>query len=430
MDRDCTHGHGEPYWNLRAVNVTAGVAQGAAPLTICLDYRRELGGLTRGIRDLANAAGGRVISLDTGPPIEPAAAPPVPRAGLVRLPVSPWAIHSPLGRLPAGTERVLDAAIQQAPLAVIHSLYRAHLPAIVRLCRRHDVPYWIVSHGMLDPWVTARNRLAKSLWMTIHGRRCLAGAAKVLFSTEAERHKARPAYQGDNTMVLPWPVDLPDLSGREAARAKLRRSLGLSDAGHVLLWMGRYDSLKRPVEVVEAFAAAAPREWVLVMAGLPGDLPRERVAEAARRSAPEQIHVRAAAEGDEKTTLLLGADAFISLSWRENFGYALAEAMAFGLPVVIAPDHDLLDTDAAAEVGYSCGDHSAPAATAAIHHLGSASSAERGQAGGRARQWVAANVGRERFRERVVAALARSQKTGAGVFPQPTLVSSRNRLPA
>lgn len=384
------------------MNAGAGSVQGAAPLTICLDYRQELGGLTRGIRDLADAVGGRVISLDTGRAIEPADGPPAPHAGLVRIGVWSWGIRSPLGRLPARVERRLDAEIAKAPLVILHSLYRAHLPAVVRLCRRHRVPYWIVTHGMLDPWVMARRRLAKSLWMTAHGRPCLAGAAAVVFSTAAERDKAKPAYHGGNSVVIPWPVDLPDLSGRAEARAMLRTTLGVDESCRVLLWMGRYDTLKRPLEVVEAFAAGASQGWVLVMAGLPGDLSRERVAAAARRAAG-RIHVREAAQGDEKAALLLGADAFISLSWRENFGYAMAEGMAFGLPVLLAPDHDLLAGGAAARFGYVCSDHSATAAAAAVRRLCTASASETAGAGARAREWVASNLARKRFSDELAA---------------------------
>jgi glycosyltransferase involved in cell wall biosynthesis len=250
----------------------------------------------------------------------------------------------------------------------------------------------------------SRTWLAKRLWMTVHGRPCLAGATAVLFSTEAERDKARPVYHGGNSVVIPWPVDLPDRVGREAARVMLRRSVGLGDTGRVLLWMGRYDSLKRPLEVVEAFAAGASQDWVLVMAGLPGDLPRERVAAAARRT-PGRIYVWEAVQGDEKATLLLGADAFISLSWRENFGYAMAEAMAYGLPVVLAPDHDLVAAGVFGTIGYACADHSSAAAAAAVRRLCTAPASECAEAGTRAREWVAANLSRKRFGEEVAALL-------------------------
>ncbi len=391
--------------------------QASGPLTICLDYRPELGGLTRGICDLAVAVGGDVVSLDTAA-FEPSGQ-PAPSFGLVRHRVSPWAIHAPLGRLPIGVERLLDVAIAQAPLVILHSLYRAHLPAVVRLCRRHDIPYWVVTHGMLDPWVMSRRRFAKNVWMKVHGRQCLAGAAAVVFSTDAERDKARPVYRGRNSVVIPWPIDLPDLSGRAAARRSLRGELGLGEGGRVLLWMGRYDSLKRPVEVVEAFAAAAPHDWALVMAGFPGDVSEGRVAAAARLRAPVRIHVRGAAQGSDKETLLLGADAFISLSWRENFGYALAEAMAHGLPTVVAPDHDLLAAAGTAAPGWACVDHSRLAAAAAVRGLCTAPGLILEEAGARGRSWVADTLGRGAFQDRVSAVMHRQRSAFDAVSRQP-----------
>lgn len=381
------------------------------PLTVCLDLSPQLGGLTRGILDLAAAMGGSIISLDSRPHRDPA---PVPAGGLTRVPVRGIRLRSAMGRLPCKVERVLDDAIGRASVVIIHSLYRPHVPVVARMCQARQVPYWVVTHGMLDPWVTSRQRLAKWAWLRWFGRPALRDAQVVLFSTSAEQDKARPAYAGHNSAVVPWPVDIPDLNDRPIARAALRTSLGFPADGNVLLWLGRYDSLKRPEHIVDAFTAAAVPGWWLVMAGLPGDVPLDRVRTAAARSSA-RIVVQGPVTGDEKRRLLLGADAFVSLSWRENFGYAVAESLASGLPVAVAPDHDLLSVDAARSFGVPSGDHSLAAAVAAIRWLCGLPAEERAAAGGRARDWAAATLDRAAFVGHV-SALARvpTQELPAG----------------
>jgi glycosyltransferase involved in cell wall biosynthesis len=195
---------------------------------------------------------------------------------------------------------------------------------------------------MLDPWVISRHAAWKRAWLNVYGIRCLADASRVIFNTEAEREKASPWCRRSNTHVIPWPVDVPDVSDQEECRAEIRRRLALGSNDRILLWLGRYDSLKRPTHTIAAFAAAHTPGWHLVMAGYDGDLTRATVAQAARQAGASDIHVLGPVVGEEKRHMLLAADAFVSLSWRENFGYALAEAAAAGLCCAVAPDHDLV----------------------------------------------------------------------------------------
>jgi glycosyltransferase involved in cell wall biosynthesis len=380
------------------------------PLTVCLDLSPQLGGLARGIVDLAAAVEGPVISLDSRRHSDPE---PPPTDGLVRIPVPEIRLLSATGRLPRRVDRLLQEAIGLASVVVIHSLYRPHVPAIARICRARLVPYWVVTHGMLDPWVTSRQRLTKWAWLRWFGRPALHDARIVLFSTPAERDKARPAYAGLNSAVVPWPVDVPDLHDRPTARAALRTSLGLPADANVLLWMARYDSLKRPEHVIEAFTAAAVPGWSLVMAGFPGDVPLDRMRTAAAESSA-RIVVQGPATGEDKRMLLLGSDAFLSLSWRENFGYALADALATGLPIAVSPDHDLVSIDLRCDFCVSAADHSLTAAVAAIQRVCRLTPENRRSIEARSRAWVAAELDRTVFASRLTSLIQRTPDVRQG----------------
>jgi len=363
-------------------------------LSICLDDSPVLGGLSRGIRDMADALGGQILSLDSGrlPPSQDDA-----RWNIRRVDVGRGLLASRHLRLRRQVEDDIDGAIAQSSLVVCHSLYRAHLPFIRRSCLRHGVPYWVVAHGMLDPWVVSRRAGWKRAWLMLVGKRCLADAERVIFNTEAERAKASPWCRPGNALVIPWPVDLPDVSDRARCNADVRSRLAIPETARILLWLSRYDSLKRPLHTIAAFATARQSGWHLVMAGYDGDLTREEVERKARQQSEAAIRVLGAVEGEAKRQLLVASDAFVSLSWRENFGYSLADAAAHGLCGAYAPDHDLV-----ADMPVQCRqwvaqDHSLREAARGLKTMMSADGSARTNVGTAGRGWAGERLARERF---------------------------------
>lgn len=363
-------------------------------LSVCLDDSPVLGGLARGIRDIADALGGQILSLDSGrlPPSQDDA-----RWNIRRLDVGGGPLVSRHLRLRRQVAAAVDAAIGQSSLVVCHSLYRAHLPFIRRSCLRHGVPYWVVAHGMLDPWVVSRRGAWKRAWLILAGIRCLADADRVIFNTEAERAKALRWCRPGTPLVVPWPVDLPDISDRARCSAHVRRQLAIPETDRILLWLSRYDSLKRPLHTFATFAAVRQPGWHLVMAGYDGDLTREEVERKARLQSDAAIRVLGPVEGDAKRQLLLASDAFVSLSWRENFGYSLADAAAYGLCGAYSPDHDLV-----ADMPVPCRewvthDHSSDEAVRELKRLMSADESARAKVGTASRCWAGQVLARERF---------------------------------
>ncbi len=367
-----------------------------AVLSVCLDDSPVLGGLSRGIRDMADALGGQILSLDSGrlPPSQDDA-----RWNLSRLNVGRGPLVSRHLRLRGPVAAAIDAAIAQTSLVVCHSLYRAHVPFIRRSCLRHGIPYWVVAHGMLDPWVVSRHGGWKRAWLMLAGMRCLADADRVIFNTEAERAKASRWCRQGNALVIPWPVDLPDASDRARCRAEVRNQLAIPESDRIVLSLARYDSLKRPLHTVAAFAAASQPGWHLIMAGYEGDLTREAVEQAARQKGDASIRVLGPVEGEAKRKLLLASDAFVSLSWRENFGYSLADAAAHGLCGAYAPDHDLVVDMPEQCRRWIAGDHSLCAANRMLQAMLATASTVREESAHVGQAWAKDRLARSRFQE-------------------------------
>lgn len=379
-----------------------------SPVSICLDDSPVLGGLSRGIRDLSLAVGGPIVSLDSG------RLPPATDDGrwrLVRIAAGAGPLTSRHLRLSRRSQTALEAAIAGASAVICHSLYRAHLPFVRRVCLALGTPYWIVAHGMLDPWVVARRAAFKRAWLRWCGEACFADAAGVLFATESERRKAEAWVGSARTAVIPWPVDAPVRNDEAQCRAAWRRRLGIPAEDRILLWLSRFDTLKRPVHTIQAFCRAARPGWHLVMAGYEGDMQRAEVIAEARRAGGGQVHVLAPVEADDKRQLLLASDAFVSLSFRESFGYALADAIATGLPFGCAPDHDLVGEIPAECARWVAADHSIESAEQCVRQLLNSDSAARAAAGSVGRDWVIHRLSRRAFCEHVTDMICRGNQS-------------------
>jgi glycosyltransferase involved in cell wall biosynthesis len=109
-------------------------------------------------------------------------------------------------------------------------------------------------------------------------------------------------------------------------------------SGTVLLYAGRFTSVKRLDRLIEAFGRARgktsrPVSLVLV-GGHPGEWEGEHPAEVAQRLGVPDVFLAGWYSQEELPDFFAAADALALASEREQFGQVLLEAMACGLPVV------------------------------------------------------------------------------------------------
>lgn len=369
---------------------------------VALAHDAALGGLHRAVEDFSRALRAGIVSFEPGP-VAAQAAPPA-GAAVARIPCGKW--------FPAGGCHVVSAAAgRQAALAladtdlfVVHSLYRGHAPWAAACAARQGRRYWAVPHACLDPRTLARGWPAKQLWLGTLGRGYLDGAERVVFSSRRSLEKAgRRATE--RSVVVHWPVALPELQGRAWQRGRFRAAHDIPDAARLLLALGRLHGVKRPVETIQSFAAAAGDHVHLVVAGMDGDLTRSQLARLVPPSARDRVHLIGGLAGAEVGEAYLASDGFIALSWQENFGYAAADALAHGLPVILSPGHDLAHEMPARDGRFACGwllpDDSARAAQAAIAGFAAAPESVLTAMGETGRAWAAEELSFELFRDRL-----------------------------
>jgi glycosyltransferase involved in cell wall biosynthesis len=122
----------------------------------------------------------------------------------------------------------------------------------------------------------------------------------------------------------------------------------------VVLFLSRLHYKKRPDLLLMALHRLVEQnyDFHLIIAGS-GEAEYETELKnlAASLGITQQISFAGFVIGEDKDLLLQGSDMFVLPSFSENFGIAVAEAMAAGLPVIITPGIQIAPEVAAAEAG-------------------------------------------------------------------------------
>jgi len=320
----------------------------ARVLNVCVDHQPAHAGLYRGIQDFARALRGGILSFD-GAEVKHVAGPGTPAIRRIQAGRG-WLARKVL-TLESSAAGEADALAADADLLVTHSLFRAHAPWARDWALRYGRPYWVVPHGCLDPTGLARRAAGKRLWLWRHGCRLFAEARAMVFATRRERDKAAAWTRkhcgptGDAArpvgVVVHWPVALPSLTDTHMARETFRRGHEIPENAPILLWVGRLHTTKRPLQAIRAFAASAAGTSHLVIVGMDENLTRVGLQAEVPPAVAGRVHLVGELQGAALAEAWLAADGYISLSAKENFGYATADALAHGLPVILSPGHDL-----------------------------------------------------------------------------------------
>ena len=203
------------------------------------------------------------------------------------------------------------------------------------------IPYFVFPHGMLDPWFKETfplKHFKKWLYWPWADYRVLRDAATVIFTSEEERLLARQSFwlYRARERVSPLGVEPPAPSSTQAQERLFERHPQLRNT-RTLLFLGRLHPKKGCDILIDAFANATHDSISLMLAG-PDQVGWQRDLElqAERLGVKQRVIFGGMLEGEMKQAALAIADAFVLPSHQENFGMAVVEALAAGLPALIS----------------------------------------------------------------------------------------------
>ena len=247
----------------------------------------------------------------------------------------------------------LNENARQFDLAHLHALFSPVTTLAATIARYHHLPYIIRPCGMLDPADLQKKKRLKQVYATLLERPNLAGAAAIHF-TSKEEAKISERFGLGSTAKMPVPRDLVIPLGVTAALfpKRLRES-----QVPIILFMSRIEPKKGLDLLVPALESILKSgiEFHFILAGSnpqDADYETQIKVQIHNSSLAKYTTITGFVSGDLKAEVLTKADLFVLPSYYENFGIAVAEAMAAGVPVVISDRIHIAEDIQQAEAGW------------------------------------------------------------------------------
>ncbi|MFK8182760.1 MAG: hormogonium polysaccharide biosynthesis glycosyltransferase HpsP [Phormidesmis sp.] len=242
-------------------------------------------------------------------------------------------------------------------IAHIHALFSPVSTSAATVCRLKKLPYLMRPLGTLDPADLAKKKQIKKLYAALLEKPNLAGAAAIHFTSELEAKVSERFGVSTPGIVIPLGVALPALPNRQESQQAIRQQFHIPTDHPILLFMSRIDPKKGFDILLPALSKLyennIPFHFLLCGAN-PQDRNYETQIQQQIQAAPwaSQATISGFVGGELKAQILSAADAFVLPSYYENFGIAVAEAMAAQLPVIISDQVHIWPAIAESESGW------------------------------------------------------------------------------
>jgi glycosyltransferase involved in cell wall biosynthesis len=264
----------------------------------------------------------------------------------------------------------LKRRIDEFDIAYINGIFTYPTLAAENAAIRVKKPFVIAPRGMLMPWAYNYKHRKKDIYMRLIERRRMEKAAAFICTDPLERQALAGFGFRQPIFVTPNGLDVERFAALPAGAAFRSRWQLPSDA-QVILVVGRLHPIKRPDLALAAFSEIAPVRPAahLVFVG-PDEtgLQEGLCARATAAGCADRVHFTGLLPPQEVLEAYAGADVFLMPSESENFGMAIAEAMAAGVPVVVYQGLGIARYVVQAEAGLAVG-LSGPALAGALLDL-------------------------------------------------------------
>ena len=235
----------------------------------------------------------------------------------------------------------------------VHSLFLFPQFAAYRASRRSGVPYVVSPRGALDPYLRARNRPLKAINAALWQRAMLDGAAAIHVTSDDEARLLRDVAPAVPRVVVPNGIRCGDYGDLPPAAEFLQHFLG-GHEGPVVTYVGRISHKKGLDLLIRAFALArrdVPEAHLAIVGPDDEGLTPSLATLAAEQGVANAVTFTGMLRGRDKLAALAATDVWALPSHSENFGIAVAEALAAGRAVVVSPGVNIAPEIAGAGAG-------------------------------------------------------------------------------
>ena len=286
-------------------------------------------------------------------------------------------------RASSALKAALYLRARSADLLHVHGLWLMPNVYAGWAARRVQKPLVVSPRGMVAPAALAFSPRKKAVFWRLLQARAYAKAALWHATSEEEAADIRRFGVHAPIAVIPNGIDLPASAATHADTAPQR----------TLLFLSRLHPKKNVAGLLEAWRRTAPDrpEWQLVITGPDEGGHRAALAAQVAKDAIPRVQFTGPLYGADKAALISRTDLFVLPTLSENFGIAVAELLAAGVPAIVTKGApwEGLETHRA---GWWI-DHGVAPLEAALRTATALPAAERRAMGGRGRDWMGRDFG-------------------------------------
>jgi glycosyltransferase involved in cell wall biosynthesis len=194
---------------------------------------------------------------------------------------------------------------------------------------------------MLEPWALAHHTWKKRLAAAFIHSRALAATTGWHATSQQEAdhlpHLPTWLHAPESPLSVPCCIATNGIAAPEPGSAPSARAAWIDAQPRlkntrIALFYGRLHRKKRVAELISLWRSAPRPGWTLLLVGIPGDYTVAQLQTLAADTAASPIVV---ADGTALPAPYPLAELFLLPSHSENFGQAVAEALAAGLPALV-----------------------------------------------------------------------------------------------
>lgn len=212
-------------------------------------------------------------------------------------------------------------------LIVQHGIWSPFALQVTNYCARRDVPYVVVPHGMLDPYILSQNKIQKKLALILYQKKNLKQAKFIRVLNENEKdHTSRIVR--NKIVVSPNGLSAPNYKSNVC---RVRNKV---------VFLGRIDQKKSVYELVEAWRSLEddgnlPEDAILEIGGWSNSNSyKDKVMDKIKDS--KTIKFVGPLFGMKKWDFLYSSEAFVLPSKGEGLPTVVLEAWSAGVLALIS----------------------------------------------------------------------------------------------
>lgn len=245
--------------------------------------------------------------------------------------------------------------VRDVDFIALHSLYSFPVLMGYLFARWFRKPYGLWPHGVLAPFQRHISAGKKMVYDRLIARSILNNAGVLFYTAPGERDEARPLHLKPPSVVIPHGMNMGEFT-KLPPRGAFRARYMAGHTGPLVLFLSRLNAKKGLDILARAFALVVERfpdaRLAIVGSGDPPKYAHQVASWIKESNVSEYTVMPGLLIEQEKMQAFADSDVFVLPSRAENFGFAVFEALACRLPVVVSDTLNYADEIRRCQAGF------------------------------------------------------------------------------